>query len=598
MLAVFAVLSQFELNAQTSCSNSDPTSPVGIVPVYIQNNPDLCPGGYRLDFDTIDVVTPFTDTYLLDAYGNTVTITVTEISCGQIVTWSVSPGIAIDKICVKGGNEANDYDYTGVNPQPVTDGNLHAPLNTNNNNYHDISHIDFCYHYQLTVSKTALAEFTRTYAWSLEKACLGGDLTLSTGQVYGYPFQWTASATYTDSDFGVSGVITIVNNTPFTATIDGISDVLSTLPDPVMINPGVTLPFDLVSDGTLTIIYSVDVPDMVNGTNTVTVSTSTPLVEGNTASAPFVFSAPTTAVDDCATVVDNCMSLVTVCYTATPFTSSYQCFIGPYEVCGAYSYLNGATLTTNTTATEVTASCSVAVNVPCMGCTLTQGYWKTHSELGPAPYDDTWSMLSAGAETPFFGSGKTWFEMFWTPPANNVYYNLAHQYMAAKLNMLNGASSTSVVDGAIAWAENFFTQYSPTNWFKADRKFIILYANKLDSYNNGITGPGHCTEAIEDQEVDYRDAEQPLTFTEKLRVYPNPASDWVNIDLGTFDPNDDLTLTIFNTLGELCLQQHLGGHGGEIVTLPLNPTTFHAGQYAVVVHHANGTAQAVFMVTQ
>ena len=27
-------------------------------------------------------------------------------------------------------------------------------------------------------------------------------------------------------------------------------------------------------------------------------------------------------------------------------------------------------------------------------CTRTQGYWKTHSEYGPAEYDETWNELS------------------------------------------------------------------------------------------------------------------------------------------------------------------------------------------------------------
>jgi hypothetical protein len=40
----------------------------------------------------------------------------------------------------------------------------------------------------------------------------------------------------------------------------------------------------------------------------------------------------------------------------------------------------------------------------------------------------------------FFLSGKTWYQVLWTAPAGNVYYNLAHQYIAAKLNFLNGAS--------------------------------------------------------------------------------------------------------------------------------------------------------------
>ncbi len=46
---------------------------------------------------------------------------------------------------------------------------------------------------------------------------------------------------------------------------------------------------------------------------------------------------------------------------------------------------------------------------PCnQGCTLTPGYWKTHSRRGPAPYDDTWAQLGPSQETKaFFLSGKT-----------------------------------------------------------------------------------------------------------------------------------------------------------------------------------------------
>ena len=43
---------------------------------------------------------------------------------------------------------------------------------------------------------------------------------------------------------------------------------------------------------------------------------------------------------------------------------------------------------------------TVDVDVPCLGgCTLTPGYWKTHSEFGPAPYDDNWANLPNGAST-------------------------------------------------------------------------------------------------------------------------------------------------------------------------------------------------------
>ena len=57
----------------------------------------------------------------------------------------------------------------------------------------------------------------------------------------------------------------------------------------------------------------------------------------------------------------------------------------------------------------------VTVEVQCTedgGCTLTPGYWKTHSQLGPAPYDDTWALLGPLQEqTIFFLSGMTYYNV-------------------------------------------------------------------------------------------------------------------------------------------------------------------------------------------
>ena len=39
---------------------------------------------------------------------------------------------------------------------------------------------------------------------------------------------------------------------------------------------------------------------------------------------------------------------------------------------------------------RVTVTCKPP---PGPGCTLTQGYWKTHSKYGPAPYDSTWALI-------------------------------------------------------------------------------------------------------------------------------------------------------------------------------------------------------------
>jgi hypothetical protein len=146
---------------------------------------------------------------------------------------------------------------------------------------------------------------------------------------------------------------------------------------------------------------------------------------------------------------------------------------------------------------------TIHVTVPCAtGCTLTQGYWKTHSTYGPASKPDaTWNLLPGGLgpNTVFFLSGASWYQVFWTAPAGNAYYNLADQYMAARLNILDGASAPSSVTNAIATATTLFQTYTPAaigalKGSDALRKQFVELAGILGSYNEGLIGPGHCDE--------------------------------------------------------------------------------------------------------
>lgn len=129
------------------------------------------------------------------------------------------------------------------------------------------------------------------------------------------------------------------------------------------------------------------------------------------------------------------------------------------------------------------------------GCTYTQGYWKTHSASGPAPYDDGWKNLGPLEEkTLFFNVGQTWLTVWNTPPRGNAFYQLAHQYMAAKLNVLNGASSPTDVANAISGAEALFNSLAAgsNTLTDAQKSQAQSWATLLDNYNNGLVGPGHC----------------------------------------------------------------------------------------------------------
>jgi hypothetical protein len=226
-------------------------------------------------------------------------------------------------------------------------------------------------------------------------------------------------------------------------------------------------------------------------------------------------------VDTCVDVVDSWEGyLGSACWQDAPATFYYTRMIGGCIVCGYREVYNHAYFTTNDTDTTGCDSWTVCVYTPCEGgCTRTFGYWKTHSEFGPAPYDETWAELPDGASTEFFLSGQTYYEVLWTPPRKgNAYYILAHQWIAAELNVLSGAEIPEDVLNAWLEAKGLFETYTPyeiealkagkassgpkspksrrlraSNGNGLRQQFIDL-AEILDAYNNGYIGPGHCTD--------------------------------------------------------------------------------------------------------
>jgi hypothetical protein len=131
------------------------------------------------------------------------------------------------------------------------------------------------------------------------------------------------------------------------------------------------------------------------------------------------------------------------------------------------------------------------------GCTHGQGYWKTHSAYGPAPYDSTWALL--GEDSTFFLSNQTIYEVMWTPPSGgNVYYMLAHQYIATVLNIFNGADPAEIQE-TLDDATDMFETYTPEyiGSLKGNnpiRQEFISIKNMLARYNDGEIGPGSCNE--------------------------------------------------------------------------------------------------------
>jgi hypothetical protein len=360
--------------------------------------------------------------------------------------------------------------------------------------------------YALTVTKNASTSLTRTWNWTIDKSADADTLLLSDGQLYQVNYQVTVNTISTDSNHAVSGTISVNNPAPIDATLNGVSDVVSSN-IAANVDCGVTFPYTLPAGGTLNCSYSASLPDSTDRTNTATATLqNTP--GGTTdfsgsASVSFA-NATVTQVDECIDVSDtNIGVLGTVCADSAPKTFTYSLIFGKHPdadvqlECGPNTHTNTASFVTNDTGTTGSDDWTVNANVACaQGCTLTPGYWKTHSLHGPAPYDDAWLAIGpAGADTLFFWSFQSYYAVLWTAPQGNAYYILAHAYIAAKLNILNGASTTLEVDAAITYAENFFSTHVP--WLplsKSARNTAINNAQILDNYNNGLIGPGHCSQ--------------------------------------------------------------------------------------------------------
>jgi hypothetical protein len=119
-------------------------------------------------------------------------------------------------------------------------------------------------------------------------------------------------------------------------------------------------------------------------------------------------------------------------------------------------------------------------------CTYTLGYWKTHGSAWPT---FTTMMLGTVAYT------KTQLLSILNKQANgNGLIILAHQLIAAQLNILNGADGSAVAS-FIADANNNLIGglvVPPVGAGWLDPALTDADTNALDDFNNGLTGPGHC----------------------------------------------------------------------------------------------------------
>jgi hypothetical protein len=447
---------------------------------------------------------------------------------GPSFNWTSTLGM--DAVIVKGGPNADAYVYT---PEAFFGNGLHAPTNPDNGQYFGISHIEFCYDYEVSVSKTANTTYTRTYNWTIQKTVSHPQLQLAKGQTFDVNYSVSVGASFVDSDFAVNGTITIANNTPLNATLQSVSDVISK-PLESDINAtvdcaGITFPYNLAAGASVNCTYSSALPDKSSRLNTATVTTSG-AVGGNTGQAAVTFGAPTSQVDECIDISDTLQgALGTVCFSGAGTTFSttitYTRTIGPFQECGTFDVMNIASFETNDTGATGSDDANVHVVIDCdqpdpgSGCTLTQGYWKNHAGpagLNPANADvvSQWLPITLGigpksitvttvqqAVKMLDFDQKGWY----LGKGDNGINKLLGQMLAAKLNIAAGANPAAI-SSALTAADTWIgtnAAHMPTaadgwgGWKQINgpnKNLVLGWKDSFDKFNMGVIGPGKCTQ--------------------------------------------------------------------------------------------------------
>ena len=375
--------------------------------------------------------------------------------------------------------------------------------------------------YDLNVAKDANTSLKRTWTWIIDKSADQDQLTLSVGQEFLVNYEVKVDASSEDSDHAVSGEITVHNPAPMDATLNSVSDVVS--PSiAANVDCGVSFPYTLASEDTLECTYNASLPDKSGRTNTATAtlqnydydSAGQATADGTTdfpGTANVDFSNATVdEIDESIDVTDGLQgALGTVDASQAPKTFQYSRNVGPYQECGDYTVDNTASFVTNDTGTTGDDNWTVDINVPCNGCTLTIGYWKTHADpastrmnpdytlqlLAQQPDGTIWLGTPNGAKSVAVTSSNVVSILKFD--GSNGIKKLQAQLLGAKLNIANGADP-SAVQSTIDAADLFLAQHGANSWdnlSKAKKQQVLSWMNTLDRYNNGLIGPGHCSES-------------------------------------------------------------------------------------------------------
>jgi hypothetical protein len=168
-----------------------------------------------------------------------------------------------------------------------------------------------------------------------------------------------------------------------------------------------------------------------------------------------------------------------------------------YDSCAVSSPCSGAPLLCNTayvfraSALDATGQLRVSETITCgtltcvgSPCTYTQGYWRTHP--------DAWPVTSLTLGTVTYQAAEL-MAILDNPAQGNGLVILAHQLIAAKLNIANGADPSDVqqtIIDADAMTAGLVVPPIGNGYLPSEQTSALT--ETLTEYNEGTIGPGHC----------------------------------------------------------------------------------------------------------
>ncbi|MFC0876151.1 hypothetical protein ACE01N_06135 [Saccharicrinis sp. FJH2] len=480
-----------------------------------------------------------------DSYGNMVW---NDVDTSAVFTYS-RPVYTYDLIQSDFMNGI--YNYTLPNTAKIIEVNKSASASVKINCYAPV------------VSQNTIGTFERSCNWSVNKTSDSTNYTVTQGETVDIPFEVKVDATVSDDNYSMDGTIHVYNPHPTEVMSVELSDLFNYEQIPLEQS---VIQIDPVS--TKSISFSLLLNEAQNGYNSV-------IAQLNgisfTSLQNVTYNAPADVKNGTVTIFDSMLEspLGDVTYSdQLPVYFNYVISKGPDFSGETESIQNIVTISGDNDTIITTSTCEVLITVEPdngtdpepdpdpeptgAGCTLTPGYWKTHSSES-GKYDIKWTNLpdldqdgnNEYEKEIFYTSDMTYLEVISSPTVSSCYIILGRAFGAAYLNILAGSDPSAVTD-EISQAMELLSGYSIETAEEA-REIFLSVASTLDKYNNGIIGPGHCDDTDRNSTTTI---ETNLDQSVNLCTYPNPSEGEVYFNINLTE-SAHVRLEVYDSLGNL-----------------------------------------------